>query len=158
VTRSFLQWLDQWLATIRSIGNHWGVTVVCVVLFLIAARAGMFNVSPSTVTAIREGQDIRRAFRFALWDALTSALCFGLIVVPVILWGKWWLTGPTAVFYAVMGLPTIRQDIMFVFATLGMIAVRLSRLVPIVGTACAKLAGDALMVVYTALLVRASLP
>jgi len=157
VGRSFLHWLDQWLATIRSIGNPWGVTVVCVGLFLIGANAGMFNVSPSSVSAIREGQDIWRAFRFALWDALTSLLFFGLIAIPVVLWDKWWLTGPAVIGYAVIVLPTILQDIMVVFATLGVIAMRPLQLVPILGIACAKLAGDALVVVYLALPVRALL-
>ena len=152
-----VEWLTGLVADIQSIGSPWAVTAVGLGVLLYGSKAGVFHTSPTRIAEVAAGGDDWALVPFAIREALTNALMFGIITVIAVLWDRWWLTGPLGLLLALLMLMTVVQDLLLVGTSIPLIAMRPKSAVAITLSTFVRLAGDAVHLVFLGVLITALL-
>ena len=155
---AFLEWLDRSLVAIQSLGDPWVLTVICLAILLLGWKAGVFlTAAPASMAALRGSADPWRMFGSVFWDALTTAVFYGLLTLVVLRWDKYWLTVPAAVLVGFLALITLVETTGVVFDAIPLSVMKPRQFLPILGTVGTRLASNGLSIIYFALMLRAVL-
>lgn len=155
IKEDMIQELVGWTRALQSLGNPWVVTIVCAVVILIGSRIGAFYTPPSRIASVQASGDEWAVLRFVTDEAVKNSIFFGATTLLAVRWDRWWLTGPAGLILAAIALPTIFQDAIVVFATIPAALARTRYIVPIVSSSLIRLLGDAVSLLYLALIVAA---
>lgn len=155
IKENMIQELVGWTRALQSLGNPWVVTIACAVVILVGSRIGAFYTPPSRIASVQASGDEWAVLRFVTDEAVKNSIFFGATTLLAVRWDRWWLTVPAGVILAVIALPTIFQDAIVIFATIPTALARPHYIVPIVSSSLIRLSGDAVSLLYLALIVAA---
>src|SRR5437870_7819731 len=154
----FLEWLDRCIIASQSLGDPWALTVICLAIVLLGWKAGVFlTAATASIAAWRGGADPWRMFGSVFWDALTTAVFYGLLTLVVLRWDKYWLTVPAAVLLGFLALITLVETTRVVFDAVPLMIMKPPQLLLILGTVGTRLASNGFSIIYFALVFRAIL-
>ena len=155
---AFLEWLDRCIIASQSLGDPWALTVICLAIVLLGWKAGVFlTAATASIAAWRGGADPWRMFGSVFWDALTTAVFYGLLTLVVLRWDKYWLTVPAAVLLGFLALITLVETTGVVFDAVPLMIMKPPQLLLILGTVGTRLASNGFSIIYFALVFRAIL-
>ena len=156
--KPFLEWLDRCIIASQSLGDPWALTVICLAIVLLGWKAGVFlTAATASIAAWRGGADPWRMFGSVFWDALTTAVFYGLLTLVVLRWDKYWLTVPAAVLLGFLALITLVETTGVVFDAVPLMIMKPPQLLLILGTVGTRLASNGFSIIYFALVFRAIL-
>jgi hypothetical protein len=118
-------------------------------------RPGVLSRHVSRIRSIQASGDEWAILNFVTSEAVKTIIVFGAITVLVVRWHRWWLTGPAVLFAAITEVPALLQDLVIIVGAVATIVTQSRQALPRIMSTIVRLAHDALMLVYLALMVTA---
>jgi hypothetical protein len=143
-----LELLAEWTAAIQALPYAGLLSVAAIAVLVVGTKTGAFYTSPAGIKAAAESEDNWEAFANAAGQALSNSVFFGLIAFLAVVWDRWWITGPLALLFLVMAIPTLLQDVVVVVTSIPILFMKPGSIIPVAGGTLVRLTGDVVFLVY----------